>query len=881
LVSFFVNEQKIECENPGKKLITFLREDLRLTSVKEGCSEGACGTCMVLIDGKAMRACLLPVSKLEGKNVITVDGLMPREKEVYSFCFKAAGAVQCGFCIPGMVISAKALLDVNGKPTRADVKKAIRGNICRCTGYVKIEDAILIAAEFFTENKPIPEVSFKGVLGEDFYRLDADEKTLGTGLYTDDKTVPGLVYAKALRTKYPRARVLEIDIKEAEAHSDCIKIITAADVPGVIKCGHLIKDWDALIAAGAITRYVGDAVAIAVTNTQETLDEVLSLIEVVYEELSPLTSPEMSLAEDAPLIHENGNILSSQKLKRGDADKAIKEAKHVVTRHYSLPFTEHAFMEPECAIAMPDGDDGLMLYTGGQSVYDEQREISGLLGIEPGKIRVRSMLVGGGFGGKEDMSVQHHAALAAWLVKRPVKIKLSRQESILVHPKRHAMEIDFTTACDENGIITAVKADIISDTGAYASLGGPVLQRACTHAGGPYNFQNIDIKGTAVYTNNPPAGAFRGFGVPQSSFAMESNLNLLAEMAGISQWEIRNRNVIRPGQELPNGQIADDSTALEECLLAVKDAFDASPLTGIACGFKNSGLGVGVPDTGRCILSVENGKIHVRSSAACIGQGMATVLAQMICTTLEIPPEYIVIEPPDTHRTPNSGTTTASRQTVFSGEAAIVAAKLLKKELGEAGGQVPCFISIETRDLSPCFTKLEGREFYGEYNPQTDPMGSDKPNPVSHVAYGYAAQVAELDEAGKVKKITAAYDLGTLVNPKSAEGQIEGGILMGIGYALTEDFPLENGYPKAKYGTLGLIRATEAPEIETIIIERSEAGGQVPCFNTTETRDLSPCAAPAYGAKGVGELATIPTAPAVAGALYRKDGILRQRLPMK
>jgi len=849
MVSFSINGSNIQCSDSGKKLIAFLREDLRLTSVKEGCGEGACGTCMVLVDGKAMRACLLPVSKLEGKSVITVDGLSEREKDVYRFCFKAAGAVQCGFCIPGMVISAKALLDVNNNPTREEVKKAIRGNICRCTGYVKIEDAILSAALYLRENKKIPGISFKGLLGEDFYRLDADEKILGTGLYTDDKTVEGMVYAKALRTKYPRAKVLGINTAKANAHPDCIRIITAEDVPGDIKCGHLVKDWDALIATGGTTRYVGDALVIAVTNSEITLNEVISLIEVDYEELAPLTSPEMSLADNAPLIHESGNILSTQKLKRGDADIAIENAKHVVTRHYSLPFTEHAFMEPECAIAIPDGEDGLMLYTGGQSVFDEQREISGLLGLLPEKIRVRSMLVGGGFGGKEDMSVQHHAALAAWLVKKPVKIKFSRQESIMVHPKRHAMEIDFTTACDENGKITAVKANIISDTGAYASLGGPVLQRACTHAGGPYNFQNIDITGKAVYTNNPPAGAFRGFGVPQSSFAMESNLNLLAEMVGISPWEIRYRNAIRPGQELPNGQISDDETALEECLTAVKDAFDASPLTGIASGFKNSGLGVGVPDIGRCILSVENGKVHVRSSAACIGQGMATVLAQMVCSTLEISPDLVVIEPPDTHRTPNSGTTTASRQTVFSGEAAVIAAKKLKNE---AGGQVPCL------------TKLEGREFYGEYKPETDPMGSDKLNPVSHVAYGYAAQAAELDDSGKVKKITAAYDLGTLVNPKSAEGQIEGGILMGVGYALTEDFPLEGSYPKAKYGTLGLIRATEAPDMEVIIV------------NKHSKTDV-----PAYGAKGVGELATIPTAPAIGGALYRKDGIFRQKLPMK
>jgi selenium-dependent xanthine dehydrogenase len=512
-------------------------------------------------------------------------------------------------------------------------------------------------------------------------------------------------------------------------------------------------------------------------------------------------------------------------------------------------------MEPECAIAMPDGDDGLLIYTGGQSIYDEQREISIMLGVAPGKLHIKGQLVGGGFGGKEDMSVQHHAALAAWVVKKPVKVLYSRQESIMFQTKRHKMEIDFTTACDEYGIMTGVNAEIISDTGAYASLGGPVLQRACTHAGGPYNFQNIDIVGKAVYTNNPPAGAFRGFGVPQSAFAMESNLNLLAEMVGISPWEIRYRNAIRPGQVLPNGQIADKSTALEECLLAVKDAFEKSKYTGIASSFKNSGLGVGVPDISRCIISIEDQKIHVRSSAACIGQGMLTILTQMVCETLNIPPSYIVAETPDTTRTPNAGTTTASRQTVFFFFSTVLAARQLLKEFTP--------LLNKNKSFDETLLALNGREFYGEYKPHTDSMGSDLPNPISHVAYGFAAQVAELDEEGKLIKVTAAYDMGTIVNPKAAEGQIEGGIVMGMGYALTEDFPVTNGYPQVKYGTLGLTRATEAPEIETIIVDRKERLDA------------------AYGAKGCGELATIPTAPAIAGAYYKFDGNFRTKLPME
>lgn len=852
LINLRVNGIEVQTDEPDRLLIDFLRDDIRLTSVKEGCREGACGTCMVLMDGKPVRACIIKLGKADGKNILTVEGLSEREKDVYRYCFGVSGAVQCGFCIPGMVISAKALLDTNPEPTRTDVKEAINANICRCTGYAKIEEAILLAGRFFRENKPIPSQALHGRLGESYIREDAYTKTDGSGLYTADiGSDADMYHAKALRSKYPRARVISIDTEKASQHPHCIRIITAKDVPGNIKCGHLVKDWDALIAEGGITRYVGDALAIAVTDTKESLNDVLSLIDVEYEVLEPMTSPKMSLGKDAPKIHENGNVLFEQILKRGDADAAIANAAYVVTEHYSLPFTEHAFMEPECAIAQPDGDGGLILFTGSQGVYDEQREISSLLGIAPEMIRSRSMLVGGGFGGKEDMSVQHHAALCAYLTKKPVKIQLSRAESIKVHPKRHAMEIDITTACDGNGIITAVKAEIISDTGAYASLGGPVLQRACTHLGGPYNFQNVDIKGTAVYTNNPPGGAFRGFGVTQSCFAMESNLNLLAEKVGISPWEIRYRNAIEKGQVLPNGQIADDTTAFKACLLAVKDACYASDRTGIACAFKNAGLGVGVPDTGRCTLYIQNGIIYVRSSAACIGQGVATVLKQMVCETLDIPADMVRVQAPDTGDTPNAGTTTASRQTLFSGEAAIIAAKKLRDA---ARGKI-------TPDT---LKEFEGREFYGEYKPHTDTIGSDKPNPVSHVVYGYAAQVAELDEQGKLKKVTAAYDIGTVVNPVAAQGQIEGGIVMGMGYALTEDFPLDGGYPTAKYGTLGLLRATQVPEMEILLID-APANPELP----------------AYGAKGVGELATIPTAPAITGAHFRLNNKLVTRLPMK
>jgi selenium-dependent xanthine dehydrogenase len=829
-----------------KKLMDYLRDDLRLCSVKDGCGEGACGACTVLVDGKPVKACVQKLSKFEGKSIVTVEGLSDREKEVYVYAFGKVGAVQCGFCIPGMVLAGKALIDGNPAPTREEVKKALRGNICRCTGYVKIEKAILLAAEIFRENKkPEPPFPTAG-MSEPLPRVDVAEKVLGSGEFVDDIVLPGMLYAKALRTQYPRARVNRIDVSRALRHPDVVRILTAQDVP-CNKTGHLKKDWDVMIAEGDVTRYVGDALALVATNHRETLNEVLSLIDVDYTVYEPITDPQKALLEDAPLIHEGGNILRREVLKRGDADKVIRESKYKVTRHYSTPFQEHAFLEPECAIAMPDGEDGLLLYTASQSVYDEQHEICGMLGLKPDKVRNVSKLVGGGFGGKEDMTVQHHAALMAWYTKKPVKIKFSRQESLHYHTKRHAMEMDFPTACDEEGTLTAMKAVLIADTGAYASLGGPVLQRACTHAAGPYNYQTIDIEGISVYTNNVVGGAFRGFGVTQSCFATENNINELAKMVGISPWEFRYKNAIRPGQVLPNGQIADESTGIAECLEAVKDVFEAYPYAGIACGMKNSGTGIGLKDTGRCLLRVEEGKVHIRTSAACMGQGIATVCTQMLCETTGLAPSQVFHERPDTGRTPDAGTSTASRQTVITGEATKRAAELLKADLAQG----------------TTLLELEGREYYGEFSPKTDPMNSDKENPVSHVSYSYGAQVVVLDESGKVKLVSAAYDIGTVVNPQSAEGQLEGGIVMGLGYALTEDIRLKDGRPTAKFGTLGLMRATEVPEIEVKFVK---AKGEIPF---------------AYGAKGVGELCLIPTAPACSMAYERLDGRARTSLPLQ
>lgn len=845
---------KVHVSEVNLNLLTFLREVLYLTSAKDGCAEGACGACMVLVDGKASRACLFKLAQLEGRKVLTLEGLGEEERQIYARAFAEVGAVQCGFCIPGMIISAKALLDHNPHPTPGEVKQAIKGNICRCTGYVKIEQGILLAAQLLRGEAGHKAEQGTGV-GHKLERSDARQKALGIAQYVDDLFVEGMLYAGVLRAPCARALIKSIDISQAQAHEGVVAVITADDLPGDRYHGHIFHDWPVLVACGEETRYIGDALALVAAHTKEQAEKALALIMIEYDELEPLTAPSQALSTGAPLLHPNGNLLSTTQVKRGNASEALAGSKHVVTNHYSTPMTEHAFMETESALAVPDQDEGLTVFVGSQSVYDDQRGITAILGLPANKVRVVSKYVGGGFGGKEDLSVQHHAALLALKTGRPVKLTLSRAESLRVHPKRHAMEIELTTGCDAKGRITGVAARIVADTGAYASLGSAVLQRTCTHIAGPYQVPNVDISGLCVYTNNPPAGAFRGFGVPQAAFACESNLDVLARQVGISPWEIRYLNALEQGLANATGQLADAGTALKETLLAVKEDYENNPYAGIACVMKNTGIGVGLRDIGRVTLEVKKGQVVVHTSAACVGQGLATILTQIITETCGIPPETIQVEAPDTLYSPDSGTTTASRQTMFTGEAARQAAIKLREALRLAVNANSSAAGVE-------LTCLEGKFFQGEYLARTDPLGCETANPQNHVAYSYATHVVILNERGKVIRVVAAHDVGRAINPQAVEGQIEGGIAMGLGFALTEDFPLDRGVPMAKYGKLGVWRATEMPEITVRIIEKNQS-------------------AVAYGAKGVGEIAAIPVAPAVAAAYFRFDGNMRLQLPLK
>lgn len=851
MYSFFVNGCQVSTSKK-QSLLRFLRDEMHLTSVKDGCSQGACGACTVLIDGETCKACVLQTDRLEGRSIITVDGLSKWESEVYTYAYGEAGAVQCGFCIPGMIMCTKGLLDRNPDPTEEEIKYALRNNYCRCTGYVKIIAAVKLAAKIMRAGKIPAAGADDWLLGSRVHRLDVEEKVLGYGKYPDDYYLDGMCYGTALRSKYPRARVLSIDTTAAKALPGVIDVFTAADIPGENKIGHLKHDQYTMIPVGGLTHYLGDAIALVAAEDMETAEKAKKLIKVEYEVLPAVHNIQEAAAEGAPLVfdEETTNVQAYKHVSRGNADEAISKAAHVISHHFETPWTEHAFLEPECAVAYIDDDGDVMIISTDQSAYCTFHESSLMLGTD--KVKCQNALVGGGFGGKEDMTVQHLAALITYLTRRPVKVRLTRAESLLIHPKRHHFEMDFTMGCDEEGHIMGVKAKVASDTGAFASLGGPVLERACTHAAGPYAYENFDIEGRAYYTNNPPAGAFRGFGVTQTCFATETLLNMMADEIGITPWEIRYRNAIRPGGVLPNGQIVDESTGLVETLEAVKEEYEAALAAGkpvgIACAMKNAGVGVGIPDWGRVKLIVEeDAKLHIYSGASCIGQGLGTVLVQMTVTNTDLTRDDIVYERSNTWIAPDSGTTSGSRQTMITGEACRRACEKL----------------MEAKGSDKSLKDLIGQEFYGDYLAKTDPLGADVPNPVSHVAYGYATQVCILNEkTGKIDRMIAAHDVGKAVNPLSCEGQIEGGVVMSIGYAVREKYPIdENCKPIEKYGSIGLIRAHEIPKIDAIVIDKP--GLNVAC-----------------GAIGIGEITSIPTAPAITDAYYRYDGSRRYVLPI-
>ena len=850
-----VNGTPVEVRQPHPHLLSALREELNITSPKDGCSpSGQCGCCTVLIDGKAIVSCQTSLEKVAGKSVTTLEGVDAIEREKFSQAFAACGGLQCGFCIPGIVVRAKAQIDKKGTALkREDMARHLGAHLCRCTGYAKILEAI----ECVAKNK-IPTLPPVAGIGTRTPKYEAESLAMGDRAYIDDIRMPGLLHAALHFTQHTRATVKRIKVDAARNAAGVRAVYTAADIPGELMVGIIYKDWPVMIPVGGRTSYAGDVLAIVVADTQLHARTAAQLVEVEYEVHTPIVDIDVALeTSEIAVWQTKDNVLSTSTYKRGDVDAAFANSKHVLAETFQTQRIEHAFLEPEATVAVPSGVGDartLHVYSGGQGVWDDRNDIARVLKLPNERVTVELITNGGAFGGKEDMANQAHAALAAWLMDAPVKCVLSREESLLMHAKRHPIRMRYEMGCDADGKLTALRVRAVGDSGAYASVGMKVLERMAGHASGPYHLPNIDVESIAVRTNNPIGGAFRGFGANQAQFAMEGMLDRLAERVGIDGWEIRRRNVIRPGMVWGPGQIMDDGCeGALACLEAIKPHYDAAraagKAVGLGLGLKNSGLGNGFKEITKAVVRIEHdGTLEIRHGWTEMGQGINTVAIQVAIEELgEVLPidtaKIRVIV--DTTRELGLGQTTGSRGTLM-GAGAVQAACASAKAAGLA----------------------RGVDHVGEYRVDwTTKLGDPTvTNPIIHSTFGYASQLAVIDrETGKVERVVAAHDVGRAMNPTLCEGQIEGSIHMGLGYALTEDFPSDpaTGFPtNMTLRSLGILRAKDVPPMDVILVERAQPNAP-------------------YGIKGVGEIGLVPTAGAVAAALHELDGEWRASLPMR
>lgn len=838
---------------PGESLLDLLRGPLGTLSPKRGCAPlGQCGSCVALVNGEPRVTCTIPAESARGFTVITLEGLSEAERTQFVRAFVAADALQCGFCTPGIVLRAKHLLDAKASPSRDEIARALDEHLCRCTGYQRVVDAIeRVARARRGETVPAPTVD--GGVGAPLQRYRGAEMVLGERAFVDDLVRPGMLHGAVALSAHARARVRRIDTARARAYPGVVAVVTAADVPGERRVGLLETDWPCFVAEGEEARCVGDVLAAVAAESEVAARAAAELVEVDYDVLPAVLDPGRALEPGAPRVNPaHENLLSRSVIRRGDAGAALAGSAHVVSGVWKTQRIEHYFLEPEAALAEPLPDGRLRLYTQGQGIFDDRRQVASVLGVPEEQVFVELVPSGGAFGGKEDLSIQAHAALLAWTTKRPVKLALDRRQSIRMHPKRHPITIELTAGCDARGHLTAVRARLIGDSGAYASVGAKVLERAAGHACGPYRVANVDIESVAVYTNHPPSGAMRGFGVPQAAFAIEGALDQLAAKAGLDGWEIRWRNAIEAGDTLTTGQVLTKSVGIRQTLLAVKEPFyqalRAGRAPGIACGLKNTGLGNGVEEWGKSRLVVEgDGTVSIYQGYSEMGQGLLTVLIQI---AVEVTGLAAAVFRPKVDATfaLGCGQTTGSRATLFGGRAVQGAAVKLRADL----------------DRGQTLADLRGREYAGEVTIRdTTPLGTPPERAKTHTSYGFATQVCVLDEGGRVARIIAAHDVGRVVNPALCAGQIEGAIHMGLGYALSEELPCVDGMPVtfSRY-QLGILRARDMPAVEVILVEAPEPEGP-------------------FGAKGLGEIGLVPTAAAVAGALEAFDGIRRTTLPMK
>jgi len=909
---FFLNGNEVSCDtNPERSLLQYLRGDMRITSAKDGCSaQAACGACMVEVDGKPRLACVTRLSTLENAHVTTIEGWPENVRRIIGRAFVDAGAVQCGFCTPGMLTRTKILLENNPKPTRAEIKAALKQNVCRCTGYVKIIEAIELAARALRAGREI-ELYEPGKVGTRQPKYDAWYKAIGQSPFVNDLTLPDMLFGALRMSDHPRARVLSINTERAAAMPGVERILTAADVPGQRKIGLIENDWPLYIAVGEITHSIADVLACVVAASEEEARAAAAAIEIAYEELPVVADVESAARGDIQVHDDRPNLAKECVLKRGcdpDADSILAASAYVARGVFTTQRVEHAFLEPECALAEPwemattgrytlpsvgcgceDGlyaslrdeqhcvpscgmdaaskrgdadvrtaaraqnflnikDAGVKVYTQSQGPYEDRRQLALLLGLPESRVNVIRIASGGGFGGKEDLTVQGHAALGAYLTGRPVKVCLTRTESITMHPKRHPFIMEYAVGCDRHGKLTAVKARLQADTGSYLSVGCKVIERAVSHAAGAYFVPCMDIEGRAWYTNNIACGAMRGFGVNQVVFAMESCIAELCEKGNFDRWQFRYDNALVEGSLFSSGQIL-HNVAVRETLQSLKDDFYRNRYTGIACSIKNCGVGNGMND--ECDVKVEIAapdRIVLHHGWSEMGQGVDTVAVQMLCDKTGIRPEHVTVRV-ETRFEAKAGMTTSSRGTSLLGNSVLDAVAKILADM----------------DTGKTIADLVGKTYTGHWCCDWSTAIGDETGKAAclHYSYSYAAQLVILDEeSGKIERIIAAHDAGRIVNPTLFEGQVQGSVHMGMGYALSENLPMKDGrLVRTRFRELGLVPIADVPEIVVKGVEVHDPHGP-------------------YGAKGIGEIGLVATAAAIADAYAQYDGKRRYSLPL-
>jgi aldehyde oxidoreductase len=845
MTAFQLNGEGVVVSDEHEHLLGALRDELGVISAKDGCApSGQCGACTVLVGEKARVACQTSLERTNGENVTTLEGFDDAELQRYCDSFAAHGALQCGFCIPGILVRAKALIEKKGEAlTRDESARHLGAHLCRCTGYIKILDAIQDLA-----SGVVPEPQSPKGVGSSGTKYEAEALAAGERPFIDDMQVDGLLHGALKLSDHARADILKIKTEAALATEGVVAVFTAADIPGELRVGLIHKDWPVMIPEGGRTSYLGDVLAVVIANDRATAVEATTLIDIEYQVHPPMTDPIRVVESDEDAVWGlDGNTLSTSSYQRGDVDSLLESSAHVVRETFQTQRVEHAFLEPESTLAIPT-EDGLYVYTGGQGIWDDRNDIARVLGVDPFLITTELVSNGGAFGGKEDMSNQAHTALAAWLLNEPVQITLSREQSLLMHPKRHPIRMTYEAGCDVNGKLTALRARMLGDSGPYASVGMKVLERSAGHATGPYVLQAVDVEAVAARTNNSVCGAFRGFGANQAQFAMEGIMDRLAEKVGISGWEIRSRNVVNPGDVWGPGQIMDDGClGARACLDAVKPAYDqavrAGLPVGVGLGLKNSGLGNGFDEIAKAVVRFEkDGTIEVRHCWTEMGQGVHNVALQVAVEELGVSAEQIKVIV-DSTRELGAGQTTGSRGTL----------------MGAGAVQDACQSAL----LDGCQV---GVDYEGTYRINwTNSLNEGLENPVIHSTFGYASQLVILNpDDGEVQNVVAAHDVGRAVNPQLCEGQIEGAVHMGLGYSLTEGFPTDpSGRPtNTTLRSLDIIRPKDMPPVEVIIVESPQPGAP-------------------YGIKGVGEIGLVPTAGAVAAAIRSQGDPWPTELPIR